>query len=101
MGWAAVAVLALVLSSCNWTVYHGFLGGSGADLSGASFTSAHESWVSPKLSGQLYGEPLVYGSQVFVATESDVVVALSASTGRPVWSTTLATPVPASDLPLR
>jgi len=97
--WAAIALLALLLSSCNWTVYHGFLGGSGADLSGTSFTSAHRSWVSPKLSGELYGEPLVYGSQVFVATESDAVVALSASTGRPNWSKTLATPVPASDLP--
>ena len=99
MRWAVVALLPILLSSCNWTVYHGFLGGSGADLSGTSFTSAHRSWVSPQLGGQLFGEPLVFGSQVFVATESDEVVSLSASTGLPVWSTTLATPVPATDLP--
>jgi outer membrane protein assembly factor BamB len=97
--WAAVTLLSLMLSSCNWTVYHGSLGGSGVDLSGASFTSAHQTWVSPKLSGKLYGEPLVDGSQVLVATEADTVVSLSGSTGQSLWTTTLATPVPAGDLP--
>jgi outer membrane protein assembly factor BamB len=97
--WAAVALLPLVISSCNWTVYHGSLGGSGVDPSGTSFTTAHQSWVSPKLSGKLFGEPLVDGSQVLVATEADTVVSLSASTGKPLWQTALATPVPAGDLP--
>jgi polyvinyl alcohol dehydrogenase (cytochrome) len=97
--WAAVALLPLLLASCNWTVYHGSLGSSGVDPSGASFTSAHQTWVSPKLSGKLYGEPLVDGSQVLVATEADTVVSLSASTGKALWKSTLATPVPASDLP--
>jgi outer membrane protein assembly factor BamB len=99
MRWAAVALLPLLLSSCNWAVYHGFLNGSGNDVSGISLASAHESWVSPELSGELYGEPLVYGNQIFVATESDAVVSLSPSTGQILWSKTLATPVPSSDLP--
>src|ERR1019366_6496146 len=97
--WTAVALLGLVLSSCNWSVYHGSVGGSGVDLSGTSFASAHQSWVSPTLSGKLYGEPLVYGNQVLVATEADTVVSLSASTGQSLWSTKVATPVPGGDLP--
>ena len=97
--WAAVALLPVIISSCNWAVYHGSTGSSGIDLSGASFTSAHQSWVSPTLGGKLYGEPLVLGSQVFVATEADTVVSLSGSTGQPLWTTKVATPVPAVDLP--
>jgi outer membrane protein assembly factor BamB len=88
-----------MLSSCNWIVYHGSFGSSGVDPSGTSFTSAHQSWASKKLSGQLYGEPLVDGSQVVVATEADTVVSLSATTGKSQWSTDLATPVPSGDLP--
>jgi polyvinyl alcohol dehydrogenase (cytochrome) len=97
--WTAVVLLALMLSSCNWLVYHGSLGGSGVDPSGTSFASAHRAWVSPTLSGKLYGEPLVYGNQVLVATEADTVVSLSASTGQSLWSTKVATPVPGGDLP--
>ena len=69
VGLCAVAVLLpVVLSSCNWLVYHGGMGGSGSDPSGASYASAHQAWVSASLGGQLYGEPLALGSQVFVAT---------------------------------
>jgi outer membrane protein assembly factor BamB len=56
-------------------------------------------WTSPTLDGTLYGEPLVEGNQVFVATEDDTVYALSATTGNVVWSSHLGTPVPDSDLP--
>jgi outer membrane protein assembly factor BamB len=97
--WAVVVLLPRVLSACNWTVLHRSLGGSRVDPSGASFSSPHQAWVSPKLSGKLYGEPLVDGSQVLVATEADTVVSLSASTGKSLWQTTLATPVPATGLP--
>ncbi len=76
-----MSFLALTLSSCNWLVYHGDLTGSGMDSSGSSYSPAHQAWVSANLGGKLYGEPLVVGSNVFVATESDAVVALSASTG--------------------
>ena len=58
-------------------------------------------WTSPTLDGELYGEPLVSGGQVFVATENDTVYALSATTGAVVWSTHLGTPVPSSIAPLR
>lgn len=51
------------------------------------------------LDGDVYGQPLVYGSNVYVATENDTVYALSAATGQVVWSRHLATPVPSTDLP--
>jgi Bacterial Ig domain/PQQ-like domain len=98
-GLAALLLVPLALTSCNWLVYHGSAGGSGADPSGTSFSSAHQAWVSPKLGGQLFGEPLVLGSRVLVATEGDTVVALSATDGSILWSTTVAAPVPSGDLP--
>jgi outer membrane protein assembly factor BamB len=60
---------------------------------------AQPAWASPALSGQVYGEPLVYGSDVYVATENDVVYALSATTGRVLWARHLASAVPSSKLP--
>jgi len=95
----ALVVVPLLLTSCNWLVYHGDLVGSGADPSGIPLSSAYSGWLSPKLGGQIYGEPLALGNQVFVATESDAVVALSARDGSVLWSTTVGTAVPATALP--
>jgi outer membrane protein assembly factor BamB len=53
----------------------------------------------PVLRGELYGEPLVYSGDVFVATEDDVVYALSATNGRVIWSRHVASAVPSSRLP--
>ena len=47
---------------------------------------ASPAWTSPTLDGQLYGEPLVSGGEVFAATENDTVYALSAATGAVVWA---------------
>ncbi len=96
---AALLVLSLLLTSCNWLVYHADPLGTGVDPSGATFGSTHPAWVSAKLAGDLFGEPLVYGSDVYVATEADTVSALSATDGATLWTTTLATPVPSGDLP--
>jgi outer membrane protein assembly factor BamB len=63
-----------------------------------SVDTSSRAWTSPTLDGQIYGEPLVYGGAVYIATENDTVDALSASTGSLLWSTHLATPVPASTL---
>jgi len=62
-----------------WTVYHGGALGS-ADSTLSRRSTRQEAWTSPELSGQLYGEPLVFSSDVYVATESDTVYALSATT---------------------
>lgn len=86
-------------SAGAWTVYHGNPTGSGVADGTVTFRAASHNWTSPPLDGQLYGEPLVARQRVFVATEDDTVYALDAGTGAVVWSTHLASPVPAGDLP--
>jgi polyvinyl alcohol dehydrogenase (cytochrome) len=61
-----------------------------------SVDTAARAWTSPALDGQLYGEPLVSGDRVYVATEDDTVYALSAATGAIAWSARLGTPVPSA-----
>ena len=86
-------------SAPSWTVYHGAVDGNGATASVASVNLSSPAWTSPALDGELYGEPLVSGGRVYVATENDTVEALSASTGAVLWSTHVGTPVAASSLP--
>ncbi len=86
-------------TASGWTVYHGDLLGDGTAPSVADVDTGSPAWTSPALRGELYGEPLVFGSQVFVATEDDTVEALSAATGAVEWSAHVGTPVPAADLP--
>jgi outer membrane protein assembly factor BamB len=82
----------------SWTVYHGDPAGSGNAASVRSVSVGARVWTSPTLDGQLYGQPLVLGKSVFVATENNTVYALSSSTGAVRWSTHLGKPVPASAL---
>lgn len=86
-------------SSTSWTVYHGDAAGTGVSTALRSVTTAKRAWTSKALSGEIYGEPLVFGSDVFVATEDDNVYALTSSHGLVVWGRHLASPVPSSDLP--
>jgi outer membrane protein assembly factor BamB len=83
----------------SWTVYHGDLAGSGAAAPGGRVDTASRAWTSAALDGEIYGEPLVSASRVYVATENNTVYALSAATGAVAWSRHLATPVPSSSLP--
>jgi hypothetical protein len=83
----------------SWTVYHGDAAGSGYAPSVTAVDTDSPVWTSPALDGSIYGEPLVSSGYVYVATENDTVYALSASTGAVVWSTHIASPVPASSLP--
>ena len=83
----------------SWTVYHGSALGSGVDTSGVTFSPPNDAWTSPTLDGELYGEPLVAGGRVFVATQNDTIYALAANSGAVLWSTHVATPVSSSTLP--
>jgi outer membrane protein assembly factor BamB len=83
----------------SWTVYHGDPAGTGVAAGVGSVDTATRAWTSPTLDGQLYGEPLVFGGLVYVATENDIVYALSAATGQIAWSARLGTPVPSARLP--
>ncbi len=97
--WAAGTAGAAAPDPGAWTVYHGDAEGTGRSASSATVDTAAPAWQSPALDGALYGEPLVAGGRVFVATEDDRVYGLSASTGSVVWSTKLGAAVPASSLP--
>jgi outer membrane protein assembly factor BamB len=83
----------------DWTVYHDDPAGSGVAVGVGSVDTAARAWTSPTLDGQLYGEPLVLGDLAYVATENDMVYALSTATGAIAWSARLGAPVPAEDLP--
>src|SRR5580704_18134227 len=60
-----------------WTVYHGDAVGTGVSTALNSVNTGRRAWTSPMLSGELYGEPLAFAGDVFVATENDTVYALS------------------------
>lgn len=96
---AATATQAASPATVSWPVYHGDPVGSGTGTLPGPVDTRSPAWTSPALDGQLYGEPLVSGGRVFVATENDTVYALSAGSGTVIWSKHLATPVPASSLP--
>ncbi len=88
------------VSKASWLTYGGSFARTSLDSSGPAFTGAPiVAWRSQPVDGPVYGEPLLYEGQVFVATENDTVYALSASTGAVQWSDHLATPVPAGMLP--
>jgi FG-GAP-like repeat len=48
--------------------------------------------------GQVYAEPLVVGSEVIVATETDWVYGVNRYTGAVIWSRSLGTPEPATQV---
>jgi hypothetical protein len=83
----------------SWTVYHGNAAETGTSTSLTSINVLQRNWTSPLMDGQLYGEPLVFVNDVYVATENDTVYALSSTTGAVQWSRHLARAVPSSDLP--
>jgi outer membrane protein assembly factor BamB len=87
------------LAGGDWTVYHGDPAGAGAVVGVRSVDTSARAWTSPGLDGQVYGEPLVFASDVYVATENDTVYALSSATGTVVWSHHLGPAAPRSALP--
>jgi polyvinyl alcohol dehydrogenase (cytochrome) len=82
-----------------WTTYRHDAARSGIDPDSTSPVTPAQAWQTPALDGEVYGQPLVYGSYVYVATENDSVYRLNAATGAVVWSTHLATPEPSSAAP--
>lgn len=102
----AVAVAALVMAAvtCSfaaaavpaWTSYDHDGARSATDPdSGAPVTPA-AAWGPVPVDGDVYAQPLVFGSAVYVATENNTVYALNAATGAVVWQRSLGTPVPSS-----
>ena len=96
----AGAAASTSIGSAGWTVYHGDPAGSGVAAPVTSVDTSTPAWTSPSLDGQLYGEPLVFSGDVYVATENDTVYALSATNGAVIWSHHLASPVPRRRFPV-
>ena len=95
----AVGNSARLSETSSWTVYHGDATGSGLIGGLRAVTTSKRAWTSPVLAGQLYGEPLVFSNEIYVASENDTVYALSSTNGAVIWSRRLASPVPSSRLP--
>ena len=92
------ATNATAQSVTGWLEYHG-PAGAGYSSALTSVNTSTPAWMSPPLNGTIYAAPLVYGANVYVATEGDNIYALNASTGAVVWSVNVGTPVPSSQLP--
>ncbi|MBW4031019.1 MAG: PQQ-binding-like beta-propeller repeat protein [Acidobacteria bacterium] len=85
--------------SSDWLAYHANADGAGVGAGVHVVDTSRRRWTSPRLDGDLYGEPLVLGHDVVVATENDSLYALSTSNGAVVWRRHLATAVASSSLP--
>ncbi|HLX89053.1 MAG TPA: PQQ-binding-like beta-propeller repeat protein [Acidimicrobiales bacterium] len=84
----------------EWTTYGGNNGRRSLDSAeGVLGHAPTPAWTSAALDGAVYGEPLIFGGQVLVATENDTVYALSAATGAVTWSLHLGAPAASSALP--
>ncbi len=83
--------------AADWPTYDRTAGRSGVSVSSPAPGAVRSSWTAA-VDGAVYAQPLVIGSEVFVATENDSVYALDAANGAVRWSRHLAAPVP-SGLP--
>ena len=103
-------VLALPATAENVTAYHNGIRRHGAYVvptltTQAAATLHLDSAFNAPIAGNVYAQPLFWRAsgvkpgEVIVATESDVVEALNSVTGAVLWTKTLGTPVPNSDLP--
>lgn len=105
-------LLALVLSGCgsastsprigggslaDWPTYHHDAARSG-HVASAPRGPLQPAWTTD-LTGAVYGEPLVIGSTLVVATEKNFVYGLDARTGDQLWQAQLGEPQPLSELP--
>ena len=91
-------VFALVLGAClggmpaqlasaaDWPTYHRGNARDGNDTAGDAFNSLGQQWISPTLDGDVYGNPLVVGNQVIVASENNSIYSLDGTTGSPTWA---------------
>ncbi|MDQ6744993.1 MAG: PQQ-binding-like beta-propeller repeat protein [Actinomycetota bacterium] len=80
-----------------WTTYRHDAARSSFDPDSTIPIAPTPAWQTPTtgagaLDGTVWGQPLVYGSRAYVATENNTIYALDAATGALVWSTHVATP---------
>ncbi|MGH3443873.1 MAG: PQQ-binding-like beta-propeller repeat protein [Nocardioidaceae bacterium] len=81
----------------NWPTYHRTKSRAG-HLRTAPGGPLHRAWTQ-RLRGAVYGEPLLVGGTLIVATERNYVYGLDPRTGRHRWRVHLGAPQPLSGLP--
>jgi outer membrane protein assembly factor BamB len=77
-----------------WTTYHRDAARSGLDPNASEPIPPKLAWESPGLGAPIYGQPLVFGGRIYVATVGDEIYALDANTGAIEWQKSAGTPVP-------
>src|ERR1700692_4113981 len=82
-----------------WATYHRDPARSGDDPEAGNPVIPSLAWQSPELGAPIYGQPLVLGSRVYVATVGDRLYALDASSGKVIWEQSAGVPVPSGELP--
>jgi outer membrane protein assembly factor BamB len=85
--------------TADWATYHGDLARSGVARGGSGLRRAQPGWTSAALDEPVYGQPLVVGGRVLVATEGDSVYALDERSGAVLWHTRLGEPISGGTLP--
>jgi hypothetical protein len=83
----------------EWTTYGGSSTRASDQSASPKLTPLHEFWLNDAIDGQIYGEPLIDGGRVYVATESDIVYALSGRNGKVIWRRSIGQPIQSGVLP--
>jgi outer membrane protein assembly factor BamB len=81
-----------------WTTYHRDAGRSGADPEALEPIIPKLAWQSLDLGAPIWGQSLILGSRVYVATVGNQIYALDASTGKVIWEKSAGTPVPSHEV---
>lgn len=81
-----------------WLTYHGDGTRAGLDPTSPAPGRPAIAWRAQRLDGPVWAEPLIDGARVLVATEGGSIYALDAVTGRVIWRTHIANPIPRADL---
>jgi outer membrane protein assembly factor BamB len=93
---AAAASAPIIAGSGSWTTYHHDNARTGVDALAPNVVSGSinptPGWTQPALDEEVYTEPLIYNSLVYVATLNNSVYALSQFDGSVVWGRHLGTP---------
>jgi hypothetical protein len=76
-----VACTPATASAADWPTYHGDNTRQGNDVSDPGLANPASGWTSPRLDGAMYGQPVVVGGQVVVATENNTVYYVSDANG--------------------
>ncbi|MGO8959327.1 MAG: PQQ-binding-like beta-propeller repeat protein [Streptosporangiaceae bacterium] len=84
--------------AADWPQYHGN-GARTGELTGLPPAGRLTLAWTTQLGAAVYGQPLIIGSTVIAATESDQVYGLDRATGAVRWRTRVGTPLPGSQQP--